>query len=81
MVKRVFFEFLPFSNMKVCSQCPVSKTSLYGVVVRFETFSPECYSANNTHDIQNISEKLFSNDCQRFCNVKAFYFRQTFQTV
>ena len=73
MVKRVFFEFFPFSNMKVCSQCAVSKTSLYGVVVRFETFSLQRYSANNAYDIQNISEKLFSNDC--------LYFRQRFQTV
>ena len=63
-VERVFFEFLPFTTMKLC---------LYGVMVS--------YSANNAHDVQNNLEKLFPTDCQRFCNAKAFYLKQRFQTV
>ena len=62
------------------------KLCLYGVVVSFEILeafflSPGRYSANNAHDIQNNLDKLFSTDCQRFCNVKAFYLKQRFQTA
>ena len=85
MVKRLFFEISLFSNMKVCLQCAVSKTLLYGVVVCFETlktlFSPGSYSTNNAYDIHNILEKVFFSDCQRYCNVKGFSFRQRFQTA
>ena len=63
MVKRVFFEFLPFIDMKVCLQCVVSKAWLFGAVVSFEileTFlSPGHYSTNNAYDIQNTLENYF----------------------
>ena len=55
------------------------------VVVSFEIletfFSPGRYSANNAYNIQNFLEKLFSGDCRRFCDVKAFYLKQRFQIV
>ena len=85
MVEMVFFGILPFTNTKVCLQRAVSKTWLYCVVVSFEIletfFSPGRYSANNAYDIQNTLEKIFSSDCRKFCNIKAFYFKQRFQTV
>ena len=85
MVEWVFFEFLSFTNMKVCLQGAVSKTWLYGVVVSFEVldtfFSPGNYSANNAYDIQNTLEKLFSSDYRSFCNFKDFHLKQKFQTV
>ena len=85
MVEKVFFEFLSFTNMKVCLQGAVSKTWLYGIVVSFEVletfFSPRNYSANNAYDTQNTLEKLFTSDCRRFWNVKDFYLKQKFSKI
>ena len=36
IVEKAFFEFLFFPYMKMCLQCAVSKTWLYGVLISFD---------------------------------------------